>query len=123
MECAPVRWYRFSAMGEERERRAGRNQALFREVNERVAELNADEAPLDTQWQFICECANTDCLTTVALTGEEYRQVRSEPTFFFVAPGHVLADVENVVADLGHYVIVDKQGKAKDVAIATDPRS
>ena len=110
-------------MSEDRERKAGRNQALFREVNERVAELNADEAPLDKQWQFICECANPDCLTMVTLTGDEYRQVRSEPTYFFVAPGHVAGEVEIVVADLGRFVIVDKQGKAADVAVATDPRA
>ena len=110
-------------MSEERERRAGRNQALFREVNERIAGLNVLEPPLDEQWEFLCECADPSCVAMIAMTGADYRQVRSEPTYFFVAPGHVAGDVETVVADVGHYVIVDKHGKAADVAIGTDPRA
>jgi hypothetical protein len=110
-------------MSEERERRAGRNQALFREVNERIAGLNVLEPPLDEQWEFICECADPACVAMIAMTGAEYREVRSQPTYFFVAPGHVTADVETVVADVGRYVIVDKHGKAADVAVGADPRA
>lgn len=110
------------AMGEERKRRAGRNQALFREVNERIASLSVLEPPLDQQWEFICECADPDCMTMITMTGAEYQHVRSQPTYFFVAAGHVAGDVETVVADVGRYVIVDKQGAAADVAVGTDPR-
>ena len=110
-------------MSEERERRAGRNQALFREVNERIAGLNVLEPPLDEQWEFICECADPACVAMIAMTGAEYREVRSQPTYFFVAPGHVTTDVETVVADVGRYVIVNKHGTAADVVVGTDPRA
>ena len=40
--------------------RAGRNQSLYREVNERVKELNDafDALPIG---EWICECANEEC--------------------------------------------------------------
>ena len=105
----------------ERERRAGRNQALFREVNERIAQVG-DAAAHETV-EFLCECAATTCVTLIRMTAGEYEDVRRVPTHFFVAPGHVLRDVEDVVADRGHFLIVRKRGEAEEVAVAEDPRS
>jgi hypothetical protein len=109
-------------MGEERERRAGRNEALFREVNDRISEMNG-EFPAGETSDFLCECVDTGCTVSVALTAEEYRSIRSVPTRFFIVPGHARADVEDVVEDLGRYQIVEKQGTAGEVAIAADPRT
>ena len=105
----------------ERERRAGRNQALFREVNERIAQVG-DAAAHETV-EFLCECAATTCVTLIRMTAGEYEDVRRVPTHFFVTPGHVLRDVEDVVADRGHFLIVRKRGEAEEVAVAEDPRS
>jgi hypothetical protein len=110
-------------MGEERERRAGRNEALFREVNERISEMNESEFPAGETSDFLCECVDSACTVAVALTAEEYRWIRSVPTRFFVVPGHAWGEVEDVIEDFGRYQIVAKQGKAEDVAIATDPRT
>jgi len=78
--------------------RAGRNQSLYREVNERVKELNDafDALPIG---EWICECANEECFETIELTHEEYEAVRAEGTRFFVKPDdpHVLPEAENVV--------------------------
>jgi hypothetical protein len=43
-------------------------------------------------------------------------------TYFFVRPGHEVAEVETVVEGHEGYVVVAKQTDAADVAIATDPR-
>jgi hypothetical protein len=104
------------------ERTAGRNQALFREVNERIAEVG-DRVELD-EAEFLCECADQECVTMVQLTRAQYEDVRaSDPAHFFVAPGHQLPEIEDVVADRGHFLIVRKRGEANEVAVATDPRS
>jgi hypothetical protein len=50
--------------------RAGRNQALYREINERVREINEafDALPIG---EWICECANEECFETIDMTQEE----------------------------------------------------
>jgi hypothetical protein len=104
------------------ERRAGRNEALFREVNERIAEIG-DRFETDGA-EFLCECADDECVTLIQMTRAQYEDVRaSDPAHFFVAPGHQLPEIEDVVADRGHFLIVRKRGEAKEVAVATDPRS
>ena len=48
--------------------------------------------------------------------GAEWRKVRSQPNRFAVAPGHVSADIENVIEEQQHFWIIDKQGTAGEVA-------
>jgi hypothetical protein len=106
---------------EVRQVRLARNQALFRDVNERVekvAEQYTALAPL----AFICECAISDCGRRVELTREEYESIRSNPTHFFVLPDHVFPEVEAVVEDRGQFVIVEKFGIGGRVAAAADGR-
>jgi len=69
-----------------RELRVGRNQDLFREVNERIAEL-AVHTPGDI-FIIVCECANTGCAEMVKLPLEEYGRIRSEPGLYVVLFGH-----------------------------------
>ena len=49
--------------------RAARNQALHREVNERIKELNErfDEA-LESGATWICECLDTECRDEMQMT-------------------------------------------------------
>lgn len=100
-----------------------RNDAVFRAANERIeragAELQAAE-PLP----FICECAEPACRELVLLTRAEYEQVRGHSTWFAVASGHEGGSdgASRVVEDRGAYVVVEKVGKAAEVADALDPR-
>ena len=48
----------------------------------------------------------------IALTIEEYHEIRRLPTHFFVRPGHVYPDFERVIAEPDGYVIVEKFGDA-----------
>jgi hypothetical protein len=103
--------------------RAARNEALFRQVNERVREVSEAFAVLDpSPVDFICECALPDCAEPVALQLHEYEAVRSVPTHFVVLPAHVLPEIERVVADHGSYVVVEKLAGEQEIARATDPR-
>lgn len=72
--------------------RAARNQTLFREVNERIAELAGeldenDESPFQP---FICECSHDDCAESVEATLAEYEAIRANGARFLLAPGHEL---------------------------------
>jgi hypothetical protein len=103
------------------EERVARNEALFREFNERVEDL-ADSGGAD-RVRFVCECGDLDCLDRVELTRAAYEELRSDPTHFVVAPGHENAEVERVVARGEGYHVVEKLEAAAQVAIEHDPRS
>jgi hypothetical protein len=101
------------------EERVARNEALFREFNERVEGLAGDSPRID----FVCECGDLDCLERLALTRTSYEQVRSDPRRFVVAPGHENVEMERVVTRLEDHVVVEKVAEAARVAIDHDPRS
>ena len=108
-----------------------RNEAILREVNERIAELDkaAEEqnlAPEETLFEFICECGASDgeagrCDERVLMTINEYDQVRSQDDRFVVWPGHETDWLEWVAARTERFVIVDKRAEAEPF-VADDPR-
>ena len=65
-------------MGAREERLAG-NEALFREVNERVAEVATlyIEAGSQRAVDFTCECGLIDCSETMMMTIAEYEAIRA----------------------------------------------
>ncbi len=104
--------------------RAGQNQTLYREVNERVREVNEvfDAVPIG---EWICECANEECFETIEMTQEEYEAVRAEGTTrFFVKPDdrHLIPEAENVVERHERYWVVEKIGVAAAIAEREDTR-
>ena len=107
-----------------REERIGLNEAVFREVNERIEglaesfELKAE--PLD----LVCECGEAACVRRISMTRAEYEELRSDPHQFAVHPGHEQPDVEEVVDRRKGYDIVSKTtGIPERIAERTDPRS
>lgn len=101
-----------------REQRVIRNEALFREVNERIAEISRSGLI-----EFLCECGEETCLESIGLTCEEYEEVRSVSDRFVMKPGHEHLDFERVIDRHDRYVVVDKAGQAGDIADRTDPRT
>ena len=100
-----------------------RNQALFRDVNERIKDLTESQRGQQSQpVDFLCECADTDCTETIALTREEYEAARGVSTHFPVKPGHVYPELEHVVQETDRYTVVEKFGEAGTVAAERDPR-
>ena len=113
------------AGADERTRRIGLNEALFRQVNERIQEVSEKLGPVEEEagYQILCECGDRDCTEQLAIDPDQYEQVRSDPTLFIVARGHIAPDVEGVTADRGAYQIVRKRaGAPENIAEATDPR-
>jgi len=104
----------------EHERRAT-TEALFRDVNERIAEsaerFDAEET------DFVCECADPNCTHRVTASLAEYEAVRDDPTTFLLLPGHEQGDIERVVSDRGRFRIVEKlQAAVRQTVIRLDPR-
>lgn len=106
-----------------REIRAARNQSLFRAVNERMRALNESFALVTDTFTIACECADTDCVEMLEIQPEDYLRLRTEPRHFAVLPGHVYADVENVIRETEQYVVVEKFGTASDVAEILDRKT
>ena len=94
---------------EARQVRLAKNQALFRAVNDQI-DYMAQEQSTVLPLQLLCECADPNCDVYIELTQGEYEAVRRRPTHFFVLPDHVFREVETIVDDRGHYVIVEKFG-------------
>jgi hypothetical protein len=106
-----------------REERIGLNEAIFREVNERIENL-AETFGLNTQsLDLVCECGDSTCEERLSMTRAEYEELRSDPHQFAVHRGHEDPDVESVVARLrGYDVVVKNQGAPERIAEQTDPR-
>jgi hypothetical protein len=109
----------------ERQQRAAQNQSLFREVNERVKDLNDSFHVFTSTSDWICECANDDCFERIQMSAREYEDVRRHGSRFFVAPSeqHVWPEAENVVERFPNYWIVEKLEEAAEIAEEHDPRS
>ena len=107
-----------------REERIGLNEAVFREVNERISEL-ADDFELRAEpLNLICECGDAACVQPLSMSYAEYERVRSDPHLFAVYPGHEAGDVERVVERTGGYdIVLKRKGVSQTIAEQTDPRS
>jgi hypothetical protein len=103
------------------EERLARNEALFREFNERVEGLSG--AVVLDRIPFVCECGDLECLERLQLTRAAYEDVRSDPTRFVVAPGHENPTIERAVVRGEGYLVVEKDEHAAQVAIERDPRA
>ena len=102
---------------------AARNQAFFREINERVGELQQRYEQLATGARWVCECADLSCTEMVEMTLDEYEDVRSNANRFVVRPDHVYEGVERVVESTDRFWLVGKIEQAAAVAAELDPRS
>jgi SpoU rRNA methylase family enzyme len=104
---------------------SAQDQALWREVNERLRDLNEAFEHVARDSEFLCECANRNCMEHITMTLDEYERVRLVPTHFLVLPGdgHVLEEIERVVEEHDGYLVVEKFGDAGRMATKLDPRS
>ncbi len=103
----------------DRTTRIGLNEALFREVNERVRELGEEEADRGVL-TIVCECGAEDCIDELEIERSAYRQLRDDPALFAIARGHEAPDVEDVVEQNDAYDVVRKRpGRPEQIARET----
>ena len=109
---------------EDRFARQARNESLFREVNERIAQLGekAEAWAPDGTIDFLCECGEEGgCGQRVRVPADVYERVRSQDDRFVVRPGHETPEIERAVEWSDDYVVVDKHPSAEPY-VADDPR-
>jgi hypothetical protein len=112
-----------SALPDRLERKA-RNEALLREVNERIAELG-DAARVwepNGTIEFLCECGiDGGCGEQVRVPLSTYERAREQDDQFVLLPGHETPELEREVERTDDYVIVDKI-QAVEPLVRDDPR-
>jgi hypothetical protein len=108
-------------MTENEAEKIARTEALFREVNERIAETAERFEAVETN--FVCECSDASCTHRVGTTLEEYERVREEGARFLLVPGHEDERVEGVVEVADDHAVVEKQHpQVRRLVLDLDPR-
>ena len=109
---------------DERARKIGENEALYRSVNEKIEDLNQTFGLLAESMTIVCECGRLECSEQIQLDIPTYERVRSNPTHFVALPGHELPEVETVVERHEGYIVLRKDpGGPAELAREMDPRS
>jgi hypothetical protein len=110
-----------------REDRIVRNEALYRELNERVRQVEEDldahgvvEPP--TFGEYFCECGLENCFEKILLTSDEYEAVRASALRFAIVPEHLVPDVERVVAQNARFMTIEKLEGERELVLEHDPR-
>jgi len=91
-----------------RAERIGRNEDLFRRVNDQIEGVNEAFGTITGTMSILCECGKLECIEQLDLTVDAYRELRAEPTRFAVKPGHEVPDLERVVERHEGYFVVQK---------------
>jgi len=110
------------ALVDDRMRRVGLNEVLFREVNEEIRSLTeeAEQRPM----QVLCECGNETCIEELPVGPDDYERVRADGALFILASGHESPEVEEVVESTDGFNVVRKHaGAPVRLAEARDPRT
>ena len=82
---------------------------LLRAVNRQVNKLaSSAETTLD-EFDYVCECADSTCLTVFRLPQLEYSRIAEMPGWFVVADGHAGMN-EDVVERNEGYLVVARHG-------------
>ena len=112
---------------EERLERQARNEALVREVNERMNVLDRGAAGSGavngvSTFGIHCECGREGgCGEMIWMTLAEYELVRAQDDRFALVLGHETDGLEHIVEENERYAIVDKVDEAEHL-VADDPR-
>src|SRR5580765_6905591 len=101
---------------DERARRVGENEALFRSVNEQVRGLNEAFLVGDTL-RIVCECGEQSCVEQVDIEPAAYEALRADSRLFAGKPGHEEPDLETVVVrHEGYFIVRKEKGEAEEIA-------
>jgi hypothetical protein len=82
---------------DERTRRIGENEALYRSINEKIEGLNQTFGVVAETMAVVCECGRLECSEQIELDIPTYKHVRADPTHFVVLPGHEELDAETII--------------------------
>jgi hypothetical protein len=98
---------------------AGRNQSLFRAINQKLRVVSDVFEGLGGDHVLACECADLECIRTLEISPESYRRIREDDKQFLVLHGHVYPEVERVVDQQPNFEVVETFGQAAAIASAS----
>jgi hypothetical protein len=101
--------------------RAARNEARFREANERIHGKVLELELAERKNPYLCECEDEHCTAIVLLMSAEYEEVRGGARRFLLAPRHESPD-DRVVAEHDRFTVVEKTGEEGRLVEESAPR-
>ena len=109
---------------DERRRRIGENEALYRSINERIEDINETFGMVSGTMAVVCECGSIECTEQIELDIATFERVRADSAQFVVIPGHEIPDVETVVERHETFYVLRKDpGGPAELAAELDERS
>jgi hypothetical protein len=100
------------------------NEAIFRQVNEQIRDLNRTFETNEGTLAVVCECGNSDCTERLELPVQDYERIRGDARHYVIAKGHEIPSVETVVEQTDGYEVVQKdEGAPAELSRELDPRS
>jgi len=101
-----------------REERIARNEKRLRAVNREIEQISVQEleAGRHSELEILCECGRDGCYERITLSIGDYEAAHSERDRFIVVPGHENREIERVVERAREYLVVDKFGRAEEIA-------
>ena len=94
--------------------RNARAQVLYRDVNDRIREMD-ESFQEHGRITVLCECGR-GCDERLELAVDDYDRIRRESTHFLVKTPHFAHEVDRVVEDRGSWLLVEAFGAAAEVA-------
>ena len=111
-------------MSDERARRVGLNEAIFRQVNEQIRGLNENFGTEQGTMTVVCECGSAECAERLEIPVSAYERIRSDARLYVIVKGHEFEDVELVVEEADAYDVVQKrEGTPAELSRELNPRS
>jgi hypothetical protein len=100
-----------------RQERIALNEVTFRQANETLRKRfpDPDDRGLDP-YPFLCECGDRRCTRVVEVPLDVYAEIREHPARFLTLPGHAMPDAEVVIQETDRYEVVEKRGRAGEIA-------
>jgi hypothetical protein len=92
-------------------RRLLENELAFKQLNEKVERLVRETYAEEEAAEgvgFFCECSNLDCDARIRISLEDWAEVHRAPDQFTIRHGHEIPEIERVIAETPHYVVVEK---------------
>jgi hypothetical protein len=77
-------------------------------VDQVAGSRQSDRSADHSDMLFHCECDETICEESIAMSAEEYRRVHNKTKHFVVVPSHVRLELEEIIASFNTYVLVAK---------------
>ncbi|HYY03479.1 MAG TPA: hypothetical protein VE736_06295 [Gaiellaceae bacterium] len=104
------------------EEHVARNDARFRDANERIFR-SAVEYGVTDAIPFLCECRDPACTAIIRLSAEEYGRIRADSRRFLNARGHAepVLNALEIVERHPTYDVIAKVGRAAEIAEGLNP--